>query len=71
MYLDPQINPTLSPLQDMKVLIVLACLVAAASALLTAAEKATLYRELIKENHQEILVSSDADQAAHYAAFVA
>ena len=55
----------------MKILIVLACLVAAASAVLTAEEKANLYRELIKENHQEILVSSDADQAAHWAAFVA
>lgn len=56
----------------MKVLIVLACLVATASAVLTAAEKAKLYQQLISQNHQEnVLSSSSEDQAAHWAAFSA
>jgi len=54
----------------MKILIVLACLVGAASAALTASEKAKLYQKLIAENHQEsFLQASSEDQAAHFAAF--
>jgi len=54
----------------MKILIVLACLVGAASALLTQEEKAKKFQKLISENGQEnFLQASSEDQAAHFAAF--